>query len=256
MQLNEKNTGYIKALLSLVFMGVVIGYLSTFWGGHPLPWMLSHVKIFDPNRPLVVGIWFDTRSLGKEFILFMHHVVVLVPCLLIVRKLNYWNTKPVRHFFSTLSIIALSYPATLLFVFTYDVCRYINRMGFTFARTKGLVASGVFFIALILFAIWLLFFTDRNLIFSERTNRNVVRGGTSISIAFAVLTLSYKLFGLIHHKMFWATVYAPFQLICFPALLFVPYTIWLIFQSKIPFWRKSCLTMVNVAGLIGIIYAV
>jgi len=218
---------------------------------HPILWVLYGVKVFDPSRALVVGPWFDTWSLGKEFLLFARSAFVIIPSLLLIRRLNLQNSKVVRSAFSVVSVLALTYPAAYLFLFGHDVCRYVQELGFTFRRIKGLFAAGFYGIALITFAAWLLLFSGKKIEINERQKRFFIHVCTVISILFCI-NLFGSLLRLWHYE-YWRIIWKTSQLACFPALLLVPFAIRLAYTSREPQKVKWARIIVNGLGFFAIL---
>jgi len=254
--MNDTTKSDLKALAALMLLLVVIYDSScpVHWRGglfHPILWVLYGVKVFDPNRALVVGPWFDTWSLGKEFLLFARSAFVIIPSLLLIRRLNLQKSRAVQSVFSVASVLALTYPAAYLFLFGYDVCRYVQELGFTFRRIKGLFAAGFYGIALIAFAAWLLLFIGKKIEINERQKRFYIHVCTVISIFFCI-TLFGNLLRLWHYeygRIIWKTS----QLACFPALLLVPFAIRLAYTSREPQEVKWGSMIVNGLGFFAIL---
>jgi len=223
----KRNLKALAALMILVFAMYASSMHLRFRHGegrfHPILWVLYCVKVFDPDRRLVVGRWFDTWSMGKQFLLFAQSAFIVIPSVLIVRKLNFQSGRLVRFAFSAASVFALSYPASYLFLFGHDTCRYIQRMGFTFNRIKGLFASGFYGAALVAFATWLLLSGGRKLELTERQKACLVNFCTGLSLFFCLIFLA-SLIHLWRHERY-TFIWKSAQLICFPALLVVPFAI-------------------------------
>ena len=258
--MNVGSKDYLKVSFALLIIAAAL-YNSSIpydWRrtdrSHPLFWLLYGVNVFDLNRPLVVGVYFDIWSLGKEFILFAQSAFVIIPCVLIIRRIALHSSRLIRLSFAFASVYALSYPATYLFLFGYDVCRYIQKMGFTYWRIKGIFAAGFYGTALIAFAAWLLVFSGRRMEFSDRARNCFVNFCTGLSLFFCIIFLGH----LLHfwHYDCWAYVSRPAAFICFPGLLVVPFAIGFAYTSKSPSTIKWFRVVVNGFGLFGILSSI
>jgi len=257
--MNDARKKYLKVLAALILLVVVIYDSSCpiHWRegrSHPFLWVLYGVKVFNPNRALVVGRWFDTWSLGKEFLLFARSAFVVIPGLLIIRRLLFQNGRIVRLAFSAASVLALSYPAAYLFLFGHDVCRYIQRMGFTFGRVKGLFAAGFYGMALIAFAVWLLLFSCRKMEINERQKMLLINFCTALSIVFCVNLFCMPL--RLWRYEYWGLIWKACQLACFPALLLVPFALRFSCTSGEPPRIKWFRMMANGLGLFAILFCI
>lgn len=132
------------------------------------PWILHHsgdagfgpvLFVFSgrafASRPLVIGGALDQFTLHKEWFLFCYSLVVLCPCLAVVRWITIRSQRMVRRTFVILLLVMLLHPVSILTIFTYDVSRYIFHMGVTRQRLYGLAAALLAALALALFAAWL-----------------------------------------------------------------------------------------------------
>jgi len=124
-------------------------------GGYGPVVFLFTGRAFATGRPIITGGALDQLSLHKEFFIFCYSLVVLCPFLLVVRWLKRHCPGTLQIFFLGTSLITLIYPLSILTIFTWDVARYIGRMGFTTERLTGIVAALVAYFMLALFAMWL-----------------------------------------------------------------------------------------------------
>jgi len=107
------------------------------------------------DRPIVTGGALDQFSLHKEFFILCYSLVVLCPFLALVRWLSRSAPRPLRVIVVSTCLITLAHPFSVLTIFSWDVARYVCRMGVTPMRLVGLVVALVAYGAMALFAVWL-----------------------------------------------------------------------------------------------------
>jgi hypothetical protein len=121
-------------------------------------WIIPHAmltgKIFDPSRALIIGGSLDQPSLQKEFFLFAYSTGVVGLPLAFLRIVHRGGAPWLRRGVSLASLALLFHPASILALFTYDLGRYIYRMGTTSPRLWGLLVASLWWVALSGFALW------------------------------------------------------------------------------------------------------
>ncbi len=106
------------------------------------------------DRPLVIGGALDQFSLHKEFFILCYSLVLLCPCMAVVQWINSRSEHRVRLVFAISSLVVLVHPLSILTIFTYDVARYILRMGITPMRLTAMAVAMIMYVAILLFAAW------------------------------------------------------------------------------------------------------
>lgn len=145
----------IAMLLCIAGLSLPLLWLFHCEEGHGPVVFLFTGKAFAADRPIITGGALDQPSLHKEFFIFCYSLVVLCPFLLVVRRLKRHCSRALQIFFLGTSLITLIYPLSILTIFTWDVARYIGRMGFTPERLTGIVVALAASCMLVLFALWL-----------------------------------------------------------------------------------------------------
>lgn len=107
------------------------------------------------GRPLLIGGALDQPSLHKEAFIFCFSVVVLCPFIVLVRLASSYCPRVGRFIFAIASLVILLHPLSILTIFTYDVVRYVHRMGWTEMRLTGLVLAAVAYLVIALLAAWI-----------------------------------------------------------------------------------------------------
>jgi hypothetical protein len=126
--------------------------------GWNVPRAVLSGRVFDRNRPLVIGGALDQSSLQKEFFIFAYSCVVVLGPIALVNRLNRRSDWRLRCGISVVSLGLLAHPASVLLIFTWDLSRYIHQMGLTTARVRGLLTALVCWVALGCFAFWVCHF--------------------------------------------------------------------------------------------------
>lgn len=106
------------------------------------------------ERPIVTGGALDQPSLHKELFVLGFSILVLCPSVAFVRWITGPSPRIIRRLFATVSLIMLVHPLSILTIFTWDVSRYVYRMGVTPMRLAGLAASLTGYVTLAVFAVW------------------------------------------------------------------------------------------------------
>jgi hypothetical protein len=122
-------------------------------GFGPVAFLLTGRAFAD--RPIVTGGALDQFSLHKELFILGYSLVVLCPCLALVRWLGRSIPRRPRRILVAASLIALVHPLSVLTIFFWDVSRYAARMGITPMRLAGLAVAVAAYAALAAFASWL-----------------------------------------------------------------------------------------------------
>jgi hypothetical protein len=107
------------------------------------------------DRPIVTGGALDQFSLHKEFFILCYSHVVLCPFLALVRWLSRTVRSPLGFVLVGASLVTLAHPFSVLTIFSWDVARYVCRMGVTPMRLVGLMVALVAYGAIGVFAMWL-----------------------------------------------------------------------------------------------------
>ena len=107
------------------------------------------------TRPIVTGGALDQFSLHKELFILCYSIVALCPFLAVIRWLSRSIPRLPRSIFVSASLIVLVHPFSVLTIFSWDVSRYIYRMGITSMRLAALVVALVAYVALAVFAAWI-----------------------------------------------------------------------------------------------------
>lgn len=107
------------------------------------------------DRLIVTGGALDQFSLNKEFFILCYSLVVLCPFLALIRWLSRSVPQSLRGTVLGASLITLAHPFSVLTIFSWDVARYVCRMGVTQMRLVGLAVALVAYAAMAIFAVWL-----------------------------------------------------------------------------------------------------
>lgn len=147
---------WITTVLSLGLLCIPVVIISNAgdagWGG---PFFVLTGRLFESGRPILMGGALDQPSLHKVFFILCFSSLVVIPPLIVVRIINKRREYWVRRVFASVSLTLLFHPLSVLICFTYEGGRYINRMGWTPERIKGLSVGLFGFVLFGVIAYWL-----------------------------------------------------------------------------------------------------
>jgi hypothetical protein len=153
----------IGALIVAAFLFPIVLLSLSKDAGWGIPRATLTGKIFDPSRALIIGGALDQPSLHKEFFLFAYSTVVVGLPLAFLRIVHRGGAPVLRRGVSLASLALLFHPASILALFTYDLGRYIYRMGTTSPRLWGLLVASLCWVALSGFALWVCYLRRKTL---------------------------------------------------------------------------------------------
>ena len=145
-------TSIIASVAALLFPVWLLGK-SGDAGFAPVRFLFSGAAFAE--RPLVTGGALDQFSLHKEWFILVFSLVVICPCITLVRRINRNRPAAERCLLAAASLLLLVHPLSILTVITDDIFRYLLHMGFTLLRVSGLALALLTYLILALFACWI-----------------------------------------------------------------------------------------------------
>lgn len=142
-------TSIIASVAALLFPVWFLGK-SGDAGFAPVRFLFSGAAFAE--RPLVTGGTLDQFSLQKEWLILVFSLVVICPCIALVRWINRDRSTAVRRSFAAASLLLLVHPLSILTVITDDILRYLLHMGCTPLRLSGLALAFLTYLILASFA--------------------------------------------------------------------------------------------------------